>query len=320
MLHRPSDVLFISSPKALSIQCPYNCVESAKKIVKNGFLRRRLDGARIQRFRCCKCLRTFSSARLRPDFRQRKRSINVSLYGLLASGVSQRRSARLLTVNLKTIARRLNYLTKLCEEESKNIQTEFLDHFLDEKVQSVQFDEVETFEHTKCKPISIALAVESKSRFILGQFSSSMPPKGLLASISLKKYGRRVDHRMHGLQNLMDQLKNVCSPTVLFLSDECPRYPKILKKNFERALHKTVKSRRGCITGQGELKKIGRDPLFSLNHTAAMFRANINRLFRRTWCTTKNIKYLDFHLKIYVVFHNTHILEGLKRHARKHKL
>ncbi|MBU6155196.1 MAG: hypothetical protein KGP28_12905, partial [Bdellovibrionales bacterium] len=45
-------------------------------------------------------------------------------------------------------------------------------------------------------------------------------------------------------------------------------------------------------------------PIFSLNHTCAMLRANLNRLFRRTWCTTKTIQGLIDHLSIYVAFHN----------------
>ena len=53
------------------------------------------------------------------------------------------------------------------------------------------------------------------------------------------------------------------------------------------------KGEKAAITGQGELKKKQRDPLFSINHTLAMLRANINRLVRRTWCTTKI--YMDVH-------------------------
>jgi hypothetical protein len=63
------------------------------------------------------------------------------------------------------------------------------------------------------------------------------------------------------------------------------------------------------VVGQGELKKVGRDPLFSLNHTCAMLRANLNRLFRRTWCTTKRIDRLEAHLWIYVRFHNEVLLK-----------
>jgi len=66
---------------------------------------------------------------------------------------------------------------------------------------------------------------------------------------------------------------------------------------------------RGCVAGQGELKKIGFDPLFSLNHTYAMMRANINRLFRRTWNTTKDPRKLRDHIDLYVWYHNSELTE-----------
>ena len=62
------------------------------------------------------------------------------------------------------------------------------------------------------------------------------------------------------------------------------------------------------MTGQGELKKLRFDPLFALNHTCAMLRANINRLFRRTWCTTKKKERLEQHLAVYMDFHNRILL------------
>ena len=60
-----------------------------------------------------------------------------------------------------------------------------------EKVTKMQFDDVITFEHTKCKPLSIILAVSDPDRFILGLGVASMPANGKLAAISLKKYGKR---------------------------------------------------------------------------------------------------------------------------------
>ena len=69
-----------------------------------------------------------------------------------------------------------------------------------------------------------------------------------------------------------------------------------------------TKGRRGCVVGQGELKAIGFDPIFAFNHTAAMLRANMNRLFRRTWCTTKTIRGLEDHLALYVKYHNEELL------------
>jgi hypothetical protein len=69
--------------------------------------------------------------------------------------------------------------------------------------------------------------------------------------------------------------------------------------------HVTVEGQRGCIRGQGELKKVKFDPLFSLNHTMAMLRANVSRLIRQTWCTTKKAERLSDHLALYAYFHNT---------------
>ena len=60
--------------------------------------------------------------------------------------------------------------------------------------------------------------------------------------------------------------------------------------------------------GQGELKKQGWDPIFNLNHTAAMFRANMSRLIRRTWCTTKKLSSLRDHLSLYTTYHNQTLL------------
>jgi len=162
---------------------------------------------------------------------------------------------------------------------------------------------METFEHSKLKPLSITLAV-TKPRQILGAFVASMPAKGLLAKKAVEKYGRRKDERKKSLHALFKTLKPIVSKTALFQSDQNPHYPKVLTEHFPEATHLTVKGLRGCVVGQGELKATSWDPLFSLNHTAAMLRANMNRLFRRTWCTTKTPQGLRDHLALYIDFHN----------------
>jgi len=168
----------------------------------------------------------------------------------------------------------------------------------------VQFDDLETSEQTKCKPLSVALAVEPRDRKILSFQVSTMPAKGHLAEIAQRKYGLRPDHRKRGWSELFCSLQPIVCADAEFLSDQNPHYPRQLKRYFPRATHRTVEGRRGCTAGYGELKKIGFDPLFSLNHTCAMLRANLNRLLRRTWCTTKTRQGLIDHLSIYVRYHN----------------
>jgi hypothetical protein len=164
-------------------------------------------------------------------------------------------------------------------------------------------------EHTKCKPLSVSLAVEKKTRRILGFEVSIIPAAGHLAEISRKKYGRRPNMRPRGLQKLFEKIKRSVREDASFSSDEDPLYLPLVKRNFPKAIHHRYKGGRGCITGQGELKRQRIDPLFSLNHTCAMLRANINRLFRRTWCTTKKKSRLEQHLAIYMDFHNSILLK-----------
>ena len=163
---------------------------------------------------------------------------------------------------------------------------------------------MKTSEHSKCKPLSIALAVDNQTRKIITFEVSQIPADGLLAKIALKKYGFRENKREEGLRKLFQTLKPVVAESSTIMSDEWGTYRGHVKRTFPNANYKQVKSRRGCVVGQGELKKTGFDPLFSLNHTCAMIRANVNRLFRRTWCTIKKRERLIDHLSLYVNFHN----------------
>jgi len=131
-----------------------------------------------------------------------------------------------------------------------------------------------------------------------------MPAKGHLAEISRRKYGLRRDERPAQWNLLLKEMVPYTTRTCHWTSDENPHYPAHLKRHHPKATHTRIKGGRGAITGQGELKKLRFDPLFSLNHTCAMMRANLNRLFRKTWCTTKNRQGLIDHLSIYVSYHN----------------
>jgi hypothetical protein len=174
----------------------------------------------------------------------------------------------------------------------------------------LQFDDLETSEHTKLKPLSVTLAVEKQSRTILGFEVSQMPAKGVLARKSVKKYGYRADHRPIARELLFSRIKPKMERDATIESDSNPHYVNDVKRHFPNATHKSYMGGRGAVVGQGELKKLKFDPLFSLNHTCAMFRANINRLFRKTWCTTKKLENLARHIEIYMYFHNQVLLSN----------
>ena len=255
------------------------------------------DSKWIKRFYCRRCNTKFSNATFDPAYKQKKRRENIKIKRLLCSGVSIRRSAIILGINRKTVARKKCFLGQMAREAlARYWQNE-------EVVDSFQFDDLQTTEHTKCKPLSVTVAVDDR-RKIMGLKVSSMPATGLLAKISRKKYGHRKDDRKEGIAKVLESIQPYTQSAVRIASDEHLLYPAQVKKYFPQAKYKRYKGAKGTISGQGELKKLRYDPLFKINHTLAMLRANINRLFRRTWCTTKDPKRLEDHLFIYAQFHN----------------
>lgn len=268
------------------------------KIIRRGFYYRASDSRYVQRFRCQGCYSEFSHATNHPCARQKKRHQNETIRRLLASGMTQRRIAIVLKLNRKTVVRKFLFLGMQSRERW------MVQNRAKPKARTVEFDDLETFEHTKCKPLSVTLLVEHGSRRILGLRVSSMPSRGPLAERSRQKYGPRVDERRAARRELFGEIQELVHEDVVVKSDQNPHYPLDVKTFFPSATHERHKGRRGAITGQGELKRIGFDPLFSLNHTCAMLRANINRLFRRTWSTTKIAARLELHLYLYAHYHN----------------
>ena len=211
-----------------------------------------------------------------------------------------RRAAIVLGVSRTTIARKLIYLGRLCKKEHETFLSEY-----DDDLNTIQCDELQTIEHTKCKPLSVAVAISPDTRKILGFEVASMPATGHLSAISRKKYGMRPDHRRQSLRRLFKQIATKISAKTTFISDEHPYYKPIINRLFPSSRYLQYKGNMATVSRQGELKKNAKDPLFQINHTLAMLRANINRLIRRTWCTTKCPHRLRDHLNIYMSVHNT---------------
>ena len=175
---------------------------------------------------------------------------------------------------------------------------------------------METFEHTKCKPITAAIAVEDKTRKILAIAVGKIPAKGKLVHIARKKYGPRPCERSKCLTKFFKDLKPCLAPTGLVKTDQSKAYPPYIRAYLPTWTHAATPGRRGCVVGQGELKEGVWDPLFSLNHSYAMFRDGLKRLARRTWCTTKKIEYLELALHMYAWFHNLYVESKHKHHLK----
>lgn len=280
-------------------RCP-NChrtVASGLKIVLDGHYFRTDDSRWIQRYWCHGCKKGCSDATGKRWFRAKKRRFHEALRKEFASLGGVRPIARDTELNRKTVARKLVLLGEEAEQRFR------ASNLLRQKARVIEFDDMETFEHTRCKPLSITLAVHRRTQRILGFEVSSMAAKGMLVERA-RKYGLREDTREQGRRRLFATLQDLVHEEAQIRSDSHPAYPRIVKEYFPKAQHVTFLSRRGSNTGGGELKEGVFDPLFALNNTAACLRMRITRLLRKTWYTTKRADRLRSHLYIYAESHN----------------
>lgn len=281
-----------------NIECDFYQKKSSVK--RDGFYYRKDDSRKIPRFKCKACGKKFSTATFKLEWRQKKRRVNIKLFELLSSNVSMRRCARLLRINRTTVHRKLIYLA----EKARREQKKFLENLRTDRVTHLQFDDLISSIHTKLKPVSVSIAVDANRRFILGAEVGSIPSFGHLAELSRKKYGRRKNEHEEKLQLLFDKISPVVHPLAEIRSDEHRAYAGFVQKFFPDSRYTQFKGERSTVAGQGEMKKVHYDPLFYINQTCATLRASINRLIRRTWCTSKRMDMLQNHIDILIHYHN----------------
>ncbi len=150
------------------IKCPiclkkYSRAKNSEKYVRRaGFFYRTSDRKYVQRYFCRVCGKHFSSATFSICFNQKKRHMNTKVARMLSAVVSMRETARVLKINKKTVHRKLLFLGPKAQKDLVKFNNSL------PKAKEVLFDDMETFEHTKCKPVSIGLMVEEGTRRILG--------------------------------------------------------------------------------------------------------------------------------------------------------
>ena len=228
----------------MSNQCP-QCKQAAPR---NSSYIRKCDQQKIVQYRCFRCKHTWSTASGTIDYRQRRRSENRTLRSILVSCVSMRRAAELVGVNRKTVARRIPYFAKLARIELR------VQMLLRSPSNEFYFDELITYEHTRCKPLAVCV-VTNERREILSFSVSAMPAIGKhLKQIALRKYGKRPNLRTKGIKQCLAEIGGSATVNSVFHTDEEHSYTRILKRKFPESKHYRYPSKRAVIAGQGELK------------------------------------------------------------------
>lgn len=268
--------------------------------IKRGYFITKWNHQRVPRYQCLDCKKGFSSHTFYCTYRQKKPFLNESIFRLYTSATTQRRLAKFLGVNLKTVVRKFLFLSQNAElmHLEKLSQQEF-------DAAHCQFDEMLSFEHTRLKPLSIALVVQKKDSKLIAIQTAQSHYQGVLSSVALKKYGLRTDYsheaRRKVLLTLQSQIKESCT----LITDAKPVYRADIAQYVPGARLKQIKNRGGRLQRLLNAKRRNfQDPMFELNLVAAKIRHDLSRMARKVWVTTKRQDRLQKHLMLFLAIQN----------------
>lgn len=257
---------------------------------KKGYYKTKHNHQPVPRYKCKTCKKFFSAQTFKDTYKQKKPGLNKEVFKYYSSAMTQRRLAKNLGCNLKTVVRKFLFLARKARAMHESNVPKL-------QVSSIMLDEMETYEHTKLKPLSIAIVVSGDGSKIIDLCVAEMNCKGHLARASQEKYGYREDWREDAMNSVLETAKNCASGKVAVFSDKKANYPKAILKAFPEAILKASLAR-------GKKHSEDFDPLFGVNHMASVLRHDVSRLSRRSWVTTKRPDRLQAHLDLYIAYRN----------------
>jgi len=285
--------------------CKNHSNPEAGFFIKKGTFFVKHNSKSIPRYQCKACGKKFSSHSFSDTKWQKKPELNKEVFNRYHSNECQNDIARNLKVNRKTVVRKIRFLAykaRRIHEEKLN-KGEF-------KIYQTQFDEMETFEHTRMKPVSIAIAVESywddkeqvyKTGRIIDAIAAPMYYKGRLAPRAQEKYGDREDLSLGARIDVVESVKkSAAKPNVKILTDAKSSYGNLFSNILPECRLESISRKQNSGSEY--------DRMFSLNHTCAELRHRMSRMARKSWVTTKNVDGLQEHLDIFIAYWNDYDL------------
>lgn len=239
----------------------------------------------VNRLQCKACGLNQSKRTGTENHRKRKQHLKDKITTLYCEGMSMRAIARALKINRKTVNR---YFL----ENSKTARTRNLKRLQTGQIVTtyVQFDELETFEHTKKKPLGVEASIRAKTGEIISMKVGTIHVKGLTVSKEYIKTWNSQTNRRYAIADMLFETQHAMKKDYAMIAcDNSPQPVKIAKDIFGdgrvQVLNSSQKNKR-------------------IDLTFLKLRQDISRLRRRTLATTKNRDRLQNHLDLYTDYHN----------------
>jgi hypothetical protein len=168
-----------------------------------------------------------------------------------------------------------------------------------------QFDEMLTFEHTRLKPISIALAVQKQDSKLISIQVAQSHYQGILSSVAIRKYGPREDQSHVARRRVLTTLQSQITGSCNLVTDAKLVYRTEVASHVPGATLVQIKNRGSRLQRLlGAKRRNIKDPMFELNLVAAKIRHDLSRMARKVWVTTKCQDRLHKHLMLFLASQN----------------
>ena len=256
----------------------------SKDIRKRGSLKTKRG--KTQRYQCKSCNKTFTKRNGTLNYRHKKQHLRDKIIILYCEGMSLRAISRALGITLKTVTKyfvensNVSRYKNLKRLEQGGIITTY-----------VQFDELETFEHTKKRPLGVQVSIRAKTGQIISTKICKIPVKALSVSKNYTAYWNSKVNRETAITDMLLETKKTLSNKFSTVACDNAKQPvSIAKKIFNKENIQVYNS-------YSKNKRI--------DLTFLKMRQDISRLRRRTLATTKKKENLQKHLDLYTDYHNT---------------
>ena len=258
----------------------------SKDLKKKGIMKTKRG--KTQRYQCKSCLKTFTKRTGSLNYRHRKQHLRKKITQMYCERMSLRGIARTLKIDRKTVVR--YFKESASEATTKNRKR------LHEKglvTRFIQFDQLETYEHTKRKPVGIQVSIRWKTGEIISAKAGYIPIRALAVSKAYSSDWNSKVTNNHTFDMLWESKKALNEKGTLVSCDTERSQVNLLKELYTEPYLTLSPS-------SSENKKIDR--------VFRKMRQDISRLGRKTLSTTKKLKRLQKHLDLYIHYNNNYRL------------
>lgn len=288
-----------------------------------------MDRKFVQRYRCITCKKSFiNHERQEKCNKEKLYSTRKEIAELYCMGTSLRDLSKKLKISRTTTMRKLDLISSELEEKFRDYETfNFNSHYEINKTMrpSIVFDEMETYEHTKLKPLSITIAYDAINKKIIDIQVSTFFPKGrFISELARKPHLRekyqlakrnREDNRTETIKRVLENVKKYLGENNLkpiFITDGKASYRSLLKEVFQdRAFEHDVISSKEMMENFVKTSKYGvghkKDNIYSkasFDALCASMRAKLSRLRRDSFIHTKKVANLQKTLFLFMDYWN----------------